>query len=460
MKSKLKLVLAVAMALLMTASVLGCSLVSVNDQKDKAQIVAKVGEKEITKGEFVNQFDFNLNMLKSFGYDPTTTEDGLNQFQDSILDGMIEVEMMSYQAKKQGFVQLDEEQQKDAEEQAAQYDQVIYEAAVAQAQQELGQEAGANVDARALEIYPDLTTQYFAQYGYVRLTRDQMKDWVVLQLCINNMRTAFDEKVTVTDDEVKAAYDTKLASDKDEIGKDAGLYKDRQESFERSGGTPPLFAPEGYVRVKQVLFVPADEIDPKYEENKTTINDKQEEIRDLKLQDETANADKITALQAEIDQLTAANDQIYMDHYAKSKADAEAAYQRLQSGESFDTVMQTNADPDFGADGVAAFKEKGKLLSKNASSSDWSDAIKNAVLALTTPGSYTGVIKDDAGFHIVQFVAAEPTGERSFEEVKQSIHDETLTTKQDDEWTAMVDEWLKDTTVVTRYPDLIRDVGA
>ena len=245
MKSKWKLFLAAAMALLMTASVLGCSLVSVNDQKDKAQIVAKVGEKEITKGEFAKQFDFNLNMLKSFGYDPTTTEDGLQQFQDSILDGIIEVEMMSYQAKKQGYTQLSEEQQKTADEQAAQYDQVIYEAAVAQAQQELGQEAGANVDARALEIYPDLTTQYFAQYGYVRLTRDQMKDWVVLQMCINNMRTAFDEKVTVTDDEVKAAYDTKLASDKEEIGKDAGLYKDKQESFELSGGTPRFSHPKG-----------------------------------------------------------------------------------------------------------------------------------------------------------------------------------------------------------------------
>lgn len=460
MKNKFKGIITAAMALLMAASLFGCSLVSVNEEKDDAQVVAKVGDKEITKGEFVDQFDFYLSMYQSFGYDPTTTEEGLQQFQDSMLDGMIEMEMMAYQVKKQGYDTLTEEQQKDAEEQAAQYDEVIYNAALAQAQEELGQEAGADVDARAEEIYPDLTTQYFAQYGYVRLTRAELKDWVVMQMCINNMRDAYDAKVTVSDDEVKTAYDERLAADKDEIQKDPGVYKDQQESFERSGGTPPLYAPEGYVRVKHLLFVPEDEIDPKYEENKTAINDKQEQIRDLKLQDETANAGQIAALQTEIDQLTAENDQIYMDHYKQSKADAEAAYQRLQNGESFDTLLADSADPDFGADGVAIFKEKGKLLSENTSSSDWSDAVKSAVLALTTEGSYTGVIKDDSGFHILQYVSGEPAGERSFEEVKQSIHDETLVAKQDDEWTAMVDEWIKDTTVVTRNPDLIRSVGA
>jgi hypothetical protein len=214
MKNKFKGIITAAMALLMAASLFGCSLVSVNEEKDDAQVVAKVGDKEITKGEFVDQFDFYLSMYQSFGYDPTTTEEGLQQFQDSMLDGMIEMEMMAYQVKKQGYDTLTEEQQKDAEEQAAQYDEVIYNAALAQAQEELGQEAGADVDARAEEIYPDLTTQYFAQYGYVRLTRAELKDWVVMQMCINNMRDAYDAKVTVSDDEVKTAYDERIAAEK------------------------------------------------------------------------------------------------------------------------------------------------------------------------------------------------------------------------------------------------------
>ena len=57
-------------------------------------------------------------------------------------------------------------------------------------------------------------------------------------------------------------------------------------------------------------------------------------------------------------------------------------------------------------------------------------------------------------------MGTEPAGDRKLEDYQEQFKANVLAAKQEEEWYTMVEEWAKDTTIVTTYPDLIRDVGA
>ncbi len=458
MNKHFKSLSAIVMALLLGLALIGCSLVSVNDEKDMAQVVAKVGDVEITKQEFVDEFTYYISMYRSFGYDPTATQEDLTTFQDSILDGLISMKVQNYQAAKQGYTELSAEELTEIAGYVEEAEKTIADAALSQAQAEFEEDPDIDVNARAEELFPIIAEQYVGK----EMSREELKTWLEEQYkssyLTGKMQEDFYAAVTVTDEEVRAAFDEQLASDKTTIEGDAGKYKGLQESFEMYGGTPPLFAPEGYVRVKHILLAPEEELGTDYTDKVTQMSELQAELGQLTLDDEAKNAARIADIKTEHAALKAETEQLYTEHFAQSKQDAQAAYDKLQSGASFDEVMKEyTQDADF-TDAEYKFSETGKLLSKNTSTTDWSDAVKDAVLALTTAGSYTGVIEDDSGYHILQYVGDEPAGERAYADYEASIREETLSAKQEEEWNALVTEWTQDTTVVTRYPERIRDV--
>ena len=63
-----KAAVAIAAALVLCFALIGCSLVSVNSDKDNAQVVAKVGDMTVTKGDYkdaFNQMPFLLLVLRA-----------------------------------------------------------------------------------------------------------------------------------------------------------------------------------------------------------------------------------------------------------------------------------------------------------------------------------------------------------------------------------------------------------
>lgn len=91
-------ILCVALALAFA----GCSLVAVDEDKDKAQVVATVNGEEIHKEEFLAMQQQYIYIYQMFGMDPTSDEATLAEFNSMILDGLVNNLVLEQQAKAQG----------------------------------------------------------------------------------------------------------------------------------------------------------------------------------------------------------------------------------------------------------------------------------------------------------------------------------------------------------------------
>ncbi|HWR22849.1 MAG TPA: peptidylprolyl isomerase [Feifaniaceae bacterium] len=460
MKKTAKMLIAAVLALLITASMFGCSLVSVDNEKDRAQVIAKVGDMEVTKGEYMDLFDYYLYIYQMYGQDPTTTADGLNSFQDLIMDAVVSTKATAYQAKLQGYTNLTAEQQAEVDADVQADLDYFKQSAQSQAESEVAEDPSLDVEKRKTELFNEIVEQ---QYGE-KLTEEQLKARLAEEKATNAsitaMQDAFNAGVTVTDEEVQAAFDEQLAADKEEITADPSSYKAGQEQFERSGGMPPLYVPAGYVRIKHISVLPEEELGTEYTEIQTAMQDLADELAKLTLEDEAANAARIAEIKAEHAAKKAEAETMRNNLFASVKQKIDEAYAKLQGGASFDDVMKEyTQDPDFtvteGAENP--FYKTGVLLSD--ASQEYSEQVRGAAKKLTAAGSYSEIVVDDEGYHIVQLVGEEPAGERRLAEYQAQLKESVLTAKQEEEWYTMVEEWARDTTIVTTYPDLIRDVG-
>lgn len=462
MKKTVKIVIAVVLALAFTVSMFGCSLVSVNEEKDRAQVIAKVGDMEITKGEYLDLYEYYLYIYQMYGQDPTASAEALASFQDLILDAVVSTKVTAYQAKLQGYDKLTAEQQAEIDESVQSDLDYFKEAAQSQAESEVAEDPSLDLEKRKAEIFDEMMEQ---QYGE-KLTEEQLKAKLLEEkttnAAITAMQDAFYASVTVTDEEIQAAFDEQLASDKNTLTANPSGYKSSQELFERIGGTPPLYVPEGYIRIKLISVLSEEELGTEYTELQSKMQELSNELSKLTLEDEAANADRIAQIKTEYAAKKAQAEAMRDSLFASIKPKIEEAYQKLQGGASFDEVMKEyTQDPDFmvaegGSESV--FYKTGVLLSD--ATLDYSEQVREAAKKLTMPGSYSEIIIDDEGYHIIQLVGVEPAGERKLADYLEQFKESVLSAKQEDEWYTMLEEWAKDTTIVTTYPELIRDVGA
>lgn len=478
MNRYMKAALAIAAALVLCLTLIGCSLVSVNEDKDNAQIVAKVGDLTVTKGDYKEAFNQMLSYYSYFGQDPTSSADQLKSFQDNVLDSLIQTKVEEYQAKKQGFAAPNAEDQKKIDDEVDKYMTQWGDAAKSQAEAEKASDSSISVDKRTNEIFKDTVKQAIGKEMDQATTKKWLIDYFTPQYLIDEYKASFDSKITVTDDDVKAAFDKKLASDKTALTATPSSFSSEQISYEQyladqanpdsSTDTstvtlPPLFVPEGYARVRIIKSTPDAELGTDYTDKTAQMADLEAQIGKLSTtpDEQTANAAKIADLQSQYSAARAEAEKLKSDVFAPAKAKIDEAYGKLTGGTSFDEVLKTyTKDSDFTSETGPFFKTGIPFYTKaDKEDTTWSDSIKAAVAALTAPGSYTGVLSDDSAYYIIQYVGPEAAGERKLEDYKDIFHKSTLTAKQSDEWNAAVSEWTKDTTVVTKYDNLIRDVG-
>ncbi len=451
---------ALALALLVSISAVGCSLVSVNEEKDMAQVVAKVGDQEVLKSEVADLFDYYLSLYQQFGMDPTTSEEDLKLFQDDVLNAVLSGYVMDYQAKLQGLDTLTEDELAEAKTSAQADLDYVEEAIQSQIDTELETDPDLDVDARKAELFVLYTQAEDGSETGKQAFYQEMLDGYRKEAIRSKLQDTFNETITITDEDVQTYYDETLATQTETYTQTPASYRADEENYEKFGGDPVLYAPEGYRRVKHILLKPDTEIGAEYTDLETEMEELKDELGALTLEDETGNAQRIAEIKTEYAEKQAQRDKLYEDHFAQSKADAQAAYDKLVAGAEFDAVMEEyTKDTSFAS--YETIQEKGRLIGCDieGDDTDWSDEIKAAVKGLTTAGSYTQIIEDDEGFHILQYVGDEAAGAKAFDEFKDALHEIVLTNKQTEEWNATLDAWLADTSVVTRYEDVIRSLG-
>ena len=365
------LVLAIVLA---AVTLLGCG--------GKPVLAATVGDQEITVTKLENSYTNSLSYASTYGYD-TSTEDGVTQFRDYLLNNLISSAMKIYQAKQAGITLTDEELAAAQTTADQNYQDTL------DSFKEQATKAGAtNVDAYSKTL---LTKALVQNKTTVKKLQASMLEDAKNQTLVSKHRTALLEGVALTDEELAAKYTDELASQKTLFDKTPSEYFTYETYAQYGYNAPAIYVPAGFFRVRQILV-----------------------------------ADEATALLIK---------------------------QKLDAGEDFEALLtQYNTDPGMQGTANAA----GYLVGEGAS---YVEPFLTAALALAKDGDVSAPVQSDYGWHIIKRVSTEPAHEIAYADIKGTFDTYEQALYQQQTYTDIVNKWVADDTLVTRFPDNYASVG-
>lgn len=480
MKKGLALIVMLAVALLMLS---GCNLIGYDEELDGAQVVAKVNDTEITKAQWIEYRDYLAEYSQQyyqqyFGLNMELTEEDYAYYGESAIEQMIESVVIQDKIEELGLDVLTEEETAEAEE----YVDSMYEfyrlmmryqnyadietveeeaeriAAAAEATPDEAIEAVATVTDAELNAMIDSD---LAEVGY---TRDYLLESQKASVQSDKIYEYATKDVAVTDDEVKAEYDSRVAEQKTTFDATPTLYA----SYE-SNGTECYYIPEGYRGVKNLLIKISDEksteistLESELTTAKNTVTSAQEQLDELNAADTseydeetlTAHNDQIAALN---EQLTAAQatvtetetkiEETTAAAFAEIEETAAEVLAKAQAGEDFDALIEAYGE-DSGMTSEPN-KTRGYLVCEGLSI--YEQTFQDAAMALASVGDVSSeLVKTSYGYHILQYATDVAAGEMEMtDDVKTTIYDEMLTEAQDAAYEAAVTQWVSEASVTT-----------
>ena len=237
--------------------------------------------------------------------------------------------------------------------------------------------------------------EQMAQAGY---TEEALMDSAELNDVLNFLYERATADVTVTEDEVKAAFDEKVAKQKESYASVDSFINDYVNESEI------LYTPEN-VRLMECIFVASVEGE--------------------------ATEDEATADEATVSEATAgeAADIASLTGYAKAKAIAAA----IAGGADFEETMKAYNEDSSTEEQML----RGYPVAEN--STTYGDAFMAGAMALEHVGDVSDVIVTDYGYFILRYAKDLESGEADFEARKETETEETLTNKKNDAYSAFID---------------------
>ena len=242
--------------------------------------------------------------------------------------------------------------------------------------------------------------EQMAQAGY---TEEALMDSAELNDVLNFLYERATADVTVTEDEVKAAFDEKVAKQKESYASVDSFINDYVNESEI------LYTPEN-VRLMECIFVASVEGEATEDE---------------------ATADEATADEATVSEATAgeAADIASLTGYAKAKAIAAA----IAGGADFEESMKAYNEDSSTEEQML----RGYPVAEN--STTYGDEFMAGAMALEHVGDVSDVIVTDYGYFILRYAKDLESGEADFEARKEIETEETLTNKKNDAYSAFID---------------------
>lgn len=437
--------MALLTALLMLA---GCNLIATDPVLDAQQVVAKVGDTEITKGEWLEQTEnvlYNNQLMYYYyglSYDVTDSQ-AIADARSTAIDNMITSEVLKQKAAAEGLDVLSEEEQAQVEE---------------------------NVQSDWSSYLDSYTTLYFsdselegeelenaviARMEQDGITQEALREMYTDEIVDDHLYQFAIEGVEVTDDEVQMEYDGLVLDQQGTLDTTPTLY----QSYV-SNGTDIYYVPEGYRGIKQILIALDDEQASEISELQSTLTANETALEDLRTQlDELQNpeeGEETTATPGEIEASTAqiesqiaqleeenATAQTQLDElqtqaYAQIEATASEALEKAQAGEDFDELIATYGEDD----GMTQepYASQGYPVCEGLTA--YVTEFQDAAMALEKVGDISGLVKTSYGYHILQYAQDIPSGPVAYETVEEDLRAQMLSEKQSAAYTAKVDEWV------------------
>ena len=386
---KLTRLLAVALAVMMLA---GCSLVTVNEEKI---VVATVGDETITKAEFNEGFNA---LLSQYGYtqDSEAIADQLKTLKENYIAQMVEDKVLERKIKELGLDQVTDEEKAAAEQEIQDWYDEQYAALVENFKTD---DTVEDPEAKAAETIEN----YLSQYG---LTLDQMKENSVASISSDKLYDYVTKDVTVTEEEAKIEFANKVAAAKEKYDADLSAYV---SDFEN--GATIYYTPKGCYYIKHILISLTDE--------------QKQDIKNLRADDDETVA--------------ATADEKREEYLLTIREKAESVLKLVDEGGDFEALME-----EYGEDpGMKNEAYKNGYLTY-AGDTGFVTEFADACAALTEDGMTSGLVGSDFGYHIIRRVSTVPSGEATFEDVKDSLMESMLTDKKSTTYDQQVEAWVKE----------------
>ena len=489
-------------ALLLAAVMLlsGCNLIGHDDELDGAQVVATVetnqGSTEITKAEWEAYRDYLASYYQQyfqqyFGVSMQPTDDDIASYGEAAVEQLIESVVLEDKMKELGFEPLPEEEASDVESYADNmfnfYKMMIRyqnypdletveeeEARLAALEEATGSEAtpaeAVDTERKATVTNDQLDEMLVNDLNTVGYTRDYFVQNQTASVQREKIREYAAKDVAVTDEQVKEEFDKRVAAQKESYDAAPAGYVTAENN-----GTANYYVPEGYRGVKNLLIKFSDEkqseisdLNSAISTANTTLSDAQKQLDDLKAED-TSSYDEATKVgydeqvaaleetvataQATLDESSAKLETVTAEAYDEILPTAQDALARAQSGEDFDSLIETYGQ-DTGMNNEPN-KSRGYLVCDGLSV--YEQSFQDAAMALEKVGDVSAeLVKTSYGYHILQYATDIAAGEVEYtDEIKSNIYDTMLSDAKDAAYEAAVTQWVSDAKVTT-YPKVMK----
>lgn len=495
MRKKSLLALLLAVAVLLT----GCALVEKDPEVDRATEIIRVGDTVYTKGQVQDEVAYQLSYMNyiysmyGMAFDANDPET-IAQAQQQVIDYLIEEAVLTQKIDELGLSTLTEEEQAalDAQVEAAWTQNLDSVKASYFADTELaGEELDAALTAKCEELGVTRESLVKAETAY--LLQDKLYNHIV-------------KDVTVTDEELLAAYTENVEADRATFETTPSAYGARINN----ASTTAYYRPAGYRMVKQILveFTPADlallnEVEGLIAEQKAAVTAAETALTNLGVADADTLLTKVTvsmaqpamavsflatatnltnpvATQAPAMDVTAAFDDTvdeataaavkslaeakallaFYQHqlttatnnaFANLDAEADAIIAQLKEGADWDVLMAEKTD-DPGMKEGAATAITGYAVCEGFASFD--EPFVTAAMALKNVGDISPKTRGAYGYYIIQYAADVAEGAIPMEEVQEELTAAQLTTKQEATYDQAIAQWVTESNATVNYEAL------
>lgn len=439
-----------ALLLVLTMILSGCSLIVKDEAVDAARVVIRVGDDTYTKAQvqaqIQNQVNYMTALYSRYGLSfDSTNADVMSSLTDNVLNSLVERSVLLAKAKELGLDQLtDEEKTKIEENTASQL--------------------------------------------------DSLRKSVTESLLITKAEDYAVKDVTVTEDEIVADFNSKVEAAKTSYESDLSAYGKAVLN-----GTTVYYRPAGYRNVKQILIKYSDEDSALVSNIQTALDNvitEQNNAANVMAKLGVANMDElanqvtvtlkpatetptatvevessVSAFEEGLDETVAATavtiaeakakraflEQQLADAKAKALAnitpEADEVLAALAEGQDWDTLAEAHND-DPGMKAGAANAATGYPVCEGFTQFD--AAFVEGAMALQNVGDYSDKIEGSYGYYIIQYTSDVVEGAVDMETVHDTISSSLLSSKQSTVRDEVVAQWVKDANA-TINKDILND---
>lgn len=296
-------------------------------------------------------------------------------------------------------------------------------------------------DEQTVEDVRDDAIAYLQNLGY---TQESLLEDLKHNYIEDKLYETVTADVTVTDEDIQAAYEEQIASDKESYTSDTAY------NSARNSGTTIAWNPEGYRAVKHVLVKFDDDQSTRYSDLTSQLNNLNEALEEALNPTETAEAtDSAEAtvepaaeetaertaeeIQADIDSVQAELDALYEELMPT----AQEVVDKFNAGESFESLIETyNGDP-----GMTSEPTKSQGYAVKADSTAYDAAFTEGAMSIAELGGISEPVKGAYGIYVINYFADIPAGEVPLDDIREALSSSLLDTKISETFTNAVAEW-------------------